>query len=228
MQIINQWHQFESAAQVADAALEQIVNSAEKAIAARGGFKIVLAGGSTPEKIYQQLANAKTDWSKWMVYYGDERCLPADDKDRNSIMATNALLSKVSIPKANVFTMPAELGATEAAKKYREAIADVEQFDLVLLGMGEDGHTASLFPGHDNDSEETVHEIYNSPKPPSDRISLSAKTLANTRQCFFIVTGSSKVDAVNKWKQGADLPVATICPSSGVDIFIDQAALGQA
>jgi len=79
--------------------------------------------------------------------------------------------------------MPTELGTVEAAVEYREAIADVDQFDLVLLGMGEDGHTASLFPGHVNDSEETVHEVYNSPKPPSDRISLSAKTLANTRQC---------------------------------------------
>jgi len=226
MQIIYQWHQLETAAQVADAVLEQIISSAEKSIAARGSFKIVLAGGSTPEKIYQQLVNAKTDWSKWMVYYGDERCLPADDTDRNSMMATNALLAKVAIPASSIFTMPTELGAVEAAKKYRDAIANVEQFDLVLLGMGEDGHTASLFPGHVNDSEETVHEIYNSPKPPSDRISLSAKTLANTRQCFFIVTGGSKVDPVKQWKQGADLPVATIAPAAGVDIYIDRAALG--
>jgi len=225
MQTINQWHQFDTAAQVADEVLVQILNSAEKAIAERGSFKLVLAGGSTPEKIYQQLVGAKTDWSKWMIYYGDERCLAADDKDRNSIMASNALLSKVAIPAANIFTMPTELGAVEAAVKYREAIADVEQFDLVLLGMGEDGHTASLFPGHVNASEETVHEVYNSPKPPSDRISLSAKTLANTRQCFFIVTGASKVDPVKQWKQGADLPVATIAPSTGVDIYIDSAAI---
>ncbi len=226
MQIINQWHQFETAAQVADAVLEQIISSAEKAIAEKGCFKIVLAGGSTPEKIYQQLVNAKMNWSKWMVYYGDERCLPVDDKDRNSIMASHALLSKVAIPAENVFTMPTELGAVDAAKKYREAIADVDQFDLVLLGMGEDGHTASLFPGHVNDDSETVHEIYNSPKPPSDRISLSAKTLANTKQCFFIVTGDSKVDPVKQWKQGVNLPVATIAPAAGVDIYIDNAALG--
>jgi len=225
MQTINQWHQFDTAAQVADEVLVQILNSAEKAIAERGSFKVVLAGGSTPEKIYQQLVGAKTDWSKWMIYYGDERCLAADDKDRNSIMASNALLSKVAIPAANIFTMPTELGAVEAAVKYREVIADVEQFDLVLLGMGEDGHTASLFPGHVNASEETVHEVYNSPKPPSDRVSLSAKTLANTRQCFFIVTGASKVDPVKQWKQGADLPVATIAPSTGVDIYIDSAAI---
>ena len=226
MQKINQWHQFDTAAQVANAVLEKIVQSAEKAISERGCFKIVLAGGSTPEKIYQQLVNAKTDWSKWMIYYGDERCLPADDKDRNSIMASNALLVKVGVPAANIFTMPTELGAVKAAEKYRVAIADVDQFDLVLLGMGEDGHTASLFPGHINDQQETVHEVYNSPKPPSDRISLSAKTLANTRQLFFIVTGASKIDPVQQWKQGVDLPVATISPDSGVDIFIDSTAIG--
>jgi len=225
MQIINQWHQFDTAADVADEVLTQILKSAKKAIAETGNFKLVLAGGSTPEKIYQQLVGAKTDWSKWMIYYGDERCLAADDKDRNSIMAANALLSKVAIPAENIFTMPTELGAVEAAVKYRQAIADVDQFDLVLLGMGEDGHTASLFPGHIHDREETVHEVYNSPKPPSDRISLSAKTLANTLQCFFIVTGSSKVDPVKQWKQGVDIPVSTIAPAAGVDIYIDSAAI---
>lgn len=225
MQKINQWHQYDTAAQVADAVLEQILKSAEQAIAERGCFKLVLAGGSTPEKIYQQLVNAKTDWSKWMIYYGDERCLPADDKDRNSIMASDALLTKVAIPEANIFTMPTELGVVEAAIQYRQSIADVERFDLVLLGMGEDGHTASLFPGHINDDSETVHEIYNSPKPPSERITLSAKTLAKTRQCFFIVTGDSKRDPVKQWKQGVELPVATIAPATGVDIYIDHAAM---
>jgi len=225
MQKINQWHQFDTAADVADEVLKQILVSAETAIAERDCFKLVLAGGSTPEKIYQQLVNAKTDWSKWMIYYGDERCLPADDKDRNSMMAANALLSKVTIPAKNIFTMPTELGTVAAAAKYREVIADVDQFDLVLLGMGEDGHTASLFPGHVNDREETVHEVYNSPKPPSERISLSAKTLAKTKQCFFIVTGASKIDPVKQWKQGADLPVASIAPTAGVDVYIDSAAI---
>jgi 6-phosphogluconolactonase len=226
MQKINQWHQFATATDVADKVCEQILLSANRAIEERGTFKIVLAGGSTPEKIYQQLVGAKTDWSKWSVYYGDERCLPADDKDRNSMMAASALLTKVDIPAENVFTMPTELGAVEAAEKYREAIAGVDQFDLVLLGMGEDGHTASLFPGHQNNQEETVHEIYHSPKPPSDRISLSAKTLANTRQLFFIVTGESKCDPVKQWKEGVGLPVSTISPEEGVDIYIDQSAVG--
>jgi len=226
MQKINQWHQFDTATLVAEAVCEQIIQIAEQTISETGVFKIVLAGGSTPEKIYQLLVNAKTDWSKWMIYYGDERCLPADDKDRNSMMANRALLEKVDIPSSNIFAMPTELGTIEAAKKYRLAIADVVQFDLVLLGMGEDGHTASLFPGHQHNQQETVHEVYNSPKPPPERISLSASTLANTKKLFFIVTGKSKIEPVNQWKQGLDIPIATISPDSGVDIYIDNAAIG--
>lgn len=226
MQKINQWHQFDTATQVASAVCEQILQSAERAIADRGCFKIVLAGGSTPEKIYQLLVNAKTDWSRWMIYYGDERCLPANDKDRNSVMANQSLLAKVAIPSNNTFPMATELGAIEAAENYRSIIASVDQFDLVLLGMGEDGHTASLFPGHQHQQQETVHEVYHSPKPPSDRISLSAKTLANTRQLFFIVTGESKRDPVKQWQQGTNLPVATIAPDTGIDIYIDRAAMG--
>jgi 6-phosphogluconolactonase len=226
MQTINQWHKFDTSTQVAEAVCDQIIKSAERAIAERGCFKIVLAGGSTPEKIYQLLVNANTDWSKWMIYYGDERCLSANDKDRNSMMASQALLAKVTIPSANIFPMATELGAVAAAEKYRSVIASVDQFDLVLLGMGEDGHTASLFPGHQHPQQEAVHEVYHSPKPPSDRVSLSAKTLANTRQLFFIVTGESKRVPVKQWQQGIDLPVATIAPDAGIDIYIDRAAMG--
>ncbi len=227
MQTINQWHQLTSADEVADVVCKQILHSAEQAITERNCFKIVLAGGSTPKKIYRQLVNAKTDWSKWQIYYGDERSLPADDAERNSIMATEALLSHVAIPEQNIFTMPTELGTTEAAKRYSQIIENVDCFDLVLLGMGEDGHTASLFPGHQHNEDECVHEIYNSPKPPPERITLSAKTLANTRQLFFIVTGESKQEPVKQWQQGITLPVATITPKSGVDIYIDQSALGK-
>ncbi len=225
MQKIKQWHQFETATEVAEAVCTEIISYAEQAISERGRFNLVLAGGSTPEKIYQLLTHVKTDWSKWFIFYGDERCLPANDAERNSVMAANALLNKVAIPSENVFTMATELGAIAAAEKYRKAIAGIEQFDLVLLGMGEDGHTASLFPGQKHDLNETVHEVYHSPKPPSDRISLSAKTLANTRHLFFIVTGAAKQEAVKQWKQDKDLPIANIVPTAGVDIYIDQAAI---
>ncbi len=226
MQKINDWHQYATADDVADDVAQRILNLAQQAITERGRFKIVLAGGSTPEKIYQRLAQAESDWAKWLIYYGDERCLPADDSERNSVMAQRTLLNQVAILPKNIFTMPTELGAVKAAAEYRKVMQAVDAFDLVLLGMGEDGHTASLFPGHEHDAEESVHEVYNSPKPPPERISLSAKALSNARQVYFIVTGTSKIEPVQQWRQGVALPVARITPENGVDIFLDMAAVG--
>ena len=144
MQQNSRWHTLETADQVAQAAHQQILIAAEHAIADHGNFKLVLAGGSTPEKVYRLLAQADADWAKWTIYYGDERCLPTDHADRNSLMATQAFLEKVAIPFSQIFTIPAELGAEKAAKKYQRVVADALPFDMVLLGMGEDGHTLSL------------------------------------------------------------------------------------
>ena len=120
MQNNSRWHILEAADQVAQAAYQQILGAAEHAIAEHGTFKLVLAGGSTPEKVYRLLAKADADWSKWAIYYGDERCLPADHMDRNSLMATQAFLEKVAIPDVQIFTIPAELGPEQAAKKYQQ------------------------------------------------------------------------------------------------------------
>ena len=183
-----------------------------------------MAGGSTPEKVYRLLAQADADWAKWTIYYGDERCLPTDHADRNSLMATQAFLEKVAIPSSQIFTIPAELGAEKAAKEYQRVVADALPFDMVLLGMGEDGHTASLFPGHKNQEDELAHAVYNSPKPPPERVSISAKALSNTEQLIFLITGANKQDAVKNWRSGQDLPVATIIPKNPIDIYIDQDA----
>ena len=224
MQQNSRWHTLETADQVAQAACQQILIAAEQAIADHGNFKLVLAGGGTPEKVYRLLAQADADWTKWFIYYGDERCLPADHADRNSLMATQVFLEKVAIPSAQIFTIPAELGAEQAAKKYEQVLADALPFDMVLLGMGEDGHTASLFPGHKNREDELAHAVYNSPKPPPERVSISAKALSNTEQLIFLITGANKQDAVINWLSGQELPVATIIPKNPVDIYIDQDA----
>jgi len=224
MQPNSRWHTVETADQVAQAAYQQILKSAEQAIAARGKFKLVLAGGSTPEKVYRLLSKANADWSNWYIYYGDERCLPADHADRNSLMATSAFLEKVAIPDAQIFTIPAELGPEPAAKKYQQIVASALPFDMVLLGMGEDGHTASLFPGHQHQEEELAHAVYNSPKPPPERVSISAKALSNTQQLIFLITGANKHEAVKNWRSGQDLPVATIVPENPIDIYIDKDA----
>jgi 6-phosphogluconolactonase len=226
MQIINDWKSYATATQVAQAVCEDILQHAQQAITERGCFKLVLAGGSTPEQVYRLLAEQATDWSKWFIYYGDERCLPADHTDRNSVMAARAWLDQVDIPAAQVLTMPTELGALAAAKQYQAQLEGALPFDMVLLGMGEDGHTASLFPGHTHDEHEWVHAVFNAPKPPPERISLSAKALSNTRRLLFIITGAGKQVAVQQWRAGVALPVQTITPTVGVDIYIDTAALG--
>jgi len=224
MQQNSRWHTLETADQVALSVYHQILKAAEQAISDHGSFKLVLAGGSTPEKVYRLLAEAKADWSNWFIYYGDERCLPVDHKDRNSLMAVDSFLKHVAIPEAQIFTIPAELGPDLGAKAYQAIVAAALPFDMVLLGMGEDGHTASLFPGHKNQPDELAHAVYNSPKPPPERVSISAKALSDTNQLIFLVTGANKQDAVKGWRAGDDLPVATIVPVNPVDVYIDQAA----
>lgn len=224
MQTNCRWHYLETADDVATAACQQILNAAESAISARGKFKLVLAGGSTPEKVYGLLAESNADWANWTIYYGDERCLPADHQDRNSLMASQVLLDNVAIPANQIFTIPAEFGPEVAADRYKVAVAKAGTFDMVLLGMGEDGHTASLFPGHQHPENELTHAVYNSPKPPSERVSISAKALSNTKELIFLITGANKQEAVNLWRSGAELPVATIVPENSIDIYIDSDA----
>jgi 6-phosphogluconolactonase len=224
MQNNSRWHILETADQVAQTACQHILETARQAIAEQGKFQLVLAGGSTPEKVYHLLAQADADWQRWYIYYGDERCLPVAHKDRNSIMAAQAFLEKVAIPTSQIFTIPAELGPEKAAQSYQQIIADALPFNLVLLGMGEDGHTASLFPGHQHHGQELVHAVYNAPKPPPERVTLSAKALSSTDQLIFLITGASKQQAVKNWCLGQNLPVATIVPENPVDIYIDRAA----
>lgn len=221
------WHRFETAVPLQSAARDAILQAAQAAIAERGRFLIVLAGGSTPRSVYQSLRDARTDWSSWHVYYGDERCLPPQDAERNSRMASDALLAHVPIPASHVHAMPAELGAEQGAAAYAQALAGVGTFDLVLLGLGEDAHTASLFPGHAWESvpPQPAIAVHDAPKPPADRVSLSASRLSDARQVLFLVTGAGKQDAVRQWQAGMALPVTEIRPGAGVDVFCDGAAM---
>ncbi|MCX7066978.1 MAG: 6-phosphogluconolactonase [Methylococcales bacterium] len=224
MQTSINWHRFDTADSVATAVYHHIMTAAQQAIAERGAFKLVLAGGTTPEKVYRLLADTQADWSNWHIYYGDERCLPVNHPDRNSVMAELAFLQKVAIPREQIFTIPAELNPEIAAQQYQQTVATALPFDMVLLGMGEDGHTASLFPNHHHDENELAHAVYNSPKPPPERVSLSAKALSNTQQLLFLITGANKQDAVKAWRAGVALPVATIVPENPIDVYIDSAA----
>jgi len=207
----------------------RILDAAARAIERRGRFLIVLAGGSTPRTIYRMLRAADTDWSSWQAYFGDERCLPAGDPERNSRMAADAWLNHVPIRQDQVHAIPAELGATAAALAYAKTLRNVDDFDLVLLGLGEDGHTASLFPGRDwgvAASAPDALAVFDAPKPPPQRVSLSAARLSRAREVLFLVGGVSKKDAVAGWRMSASIPARSIQPRAGVDVLVESQLLG--
>ncbi len=220
----NRWHILPDPQTLAETAAKIIEECSQSALTEKGAFKIVLAGGTTPEKIYQHLAKIKTDWSCWSIYFGDERCLPIDDPQRNSIMATHSWLKHVSIPENNIHPIPAELGPEAAAQRYAGEIESALPFDLVLLGMGEDGHTASLFPGQHHNTTELVHPVHEAPKPPPERVSLSLEALNNSNTVIILVAGAAKRKAVQQWQADEDLPIASIHGRNGCEIYLDLAA----
>ncbi len=221
------WHLLRDGDAVAREAADRILLAAGEAISQRGVFRIVLAGGRTPEHAYRLLIAADTQWERWAIYFGDERCLPPENSERNSLMAENAWLGRVPIPRENINPIPAETDAETGARAYEAKIKEVLPFDLVLLGMGEDGHTASLFPGQQHPDAELVHAVHDAPKSPPDRVSLSVRALSDARQVLILVTGTSKRDAIQTWKRGGDLPVAAVRGHTGVEVLLDQDAAGQ-
>lgn len=222
------WHVMPDPEALVEAVVQRLLAQAGMALAERGVFRIVLAGGVTPEAVYRRLAAAATDWSRWQVYFGDERCLPADHPQRNSVMALQSWLGQVPLPADNIHSIPAELGPEAAARSYARVIEAACPFDLVLLGMGADGHTASLFPDQRHDPAERVHPVHNAPKPPPDRVSLGLAALNDTAEVMVLITGRNKQAAVNRWKAGEDLPVTRVHGQQGVDVFLDFEADGKA
>lgn len=223
------WHVAENDADWLAQALAFVAQAEAEAIVMRNEFHIALAGGSTPRRLYQALAAEHHDWSRWVVWYGDERCLPPGHAERNSAMAEAAWLDRAVESGLKHFPIPAELGATAAATAYADVLAGVNRFDLVLLGLGEDGHTASLFPGHDwgrePDAPATL-AVFDAPKPPPERVSLSARRLGAARQVLFLVTGAGKREAVAEWRRSGSISAASVMTENGVDVLLDKAANG--
>jgi 6-phosphogluconolactonase len=220
---------FAEAGALVTALAEAVCAEADRAIEARGVFHLVLAGGSTPIALYRALAARPAGDFRWHIWYGDERCLPPDHPQRNSCMAEAAWLAGSAIPLENRLPIPAERGAEAAAVDYAAVLAAVPSFDLVLLGMGEDGHTASLFPGHDwgtTQGNPAVLPVHDAPKPPPERVSLSAARLSDSRSVWFIISGEGKLDAVTRWRNGAALPVTAIHGRNETLAWLDQSAWG--
>ena len=214
---------YQDAGSLATAVAQRIVNVAHQSVVARGVCRIALAGGETPRQCYEQLRHMPVDWAHVHIYFGDERCLPVGDAQRNDTMAQHALLQHVAISAANVHSIPAELGAQVAASRYALELHQAMPLDLVLLGMGEDGHTASLFPGNPAlQSKDSVIAMFDAPKPPPDRVTLSMATLNAARRKIFLVAGGGKRIALQRIAQGEPLPAGQVTEA---EWCVDQAAL---
>jgi len=206
-----------TAEEVAEAA------AAEIAEALRGGAKtLVLAGGTTPKRCYELLAELDVEWGRVAVLFGDERCVPPDHPDSNYRMAKESLLDRV-LP-ATVYRMPAELGPEEGADEYAEVVANVAPLDFVLLGVGEDGHIGSLFPGHPAlHADGLTIGIHDSPKPPSERVTITLEAMRDAGRVMILATGKGKAQAVALARRG-ESPSGMI---AGARWLIDRAAAGQ-
>lgn len=216
------WHSYDSIAAMQRDVAAQIAAVANVCIAERQQFHIVLAGGTTPQNIYALLRHCKTSWQHWHVYFGDERCYLKHADDRNDTMAYVSLLTHVAIPHAQIHCIPAELPQPICITQYAALLDNVKTFDLVLLGLGEDGHTASLFPGHylgDDADAPAVLAVENAPKESAHRITLSAKRLSESERVWFLVNSEGKQTILQRWRHGETLPASAINPANGVDIF---------
>ena len=168
------------------------------AAAARTGGHIVLTGGSTPRSAYELAAGLEPDWSAVELWWGDERCVPPDDERSNYGMAKAALIDRVSV--GAVHRIPGELGRAAGAERYEEELGALERFDLVLLGMGRDGHVASLYPDEAtlDETERRVIGAEAKLEPFVDRITLTLPMLRRASQVLFLITGDDKADAVRR------------------------------
>jgi 6-phosphogluconolactonase len=231
-----------NAEQVCRRAAEEFVVRAGEAIAERGRFLVALSGGSTPQRLYQLLAEPafrdRIDWPKVLIFWGDERCVPPDHKDSNFRMADEALLRKVPLLPQNVHRMQAERDDREqAASDYEAEIAQAAGgadtpavFDLVLLGLGPDGHTASLFP-HSTALEERERWVVANyvARFNTYRLTMTAPILNAARQVLFLVVGRDKaatlVEVIGGPRDPARLPAQLIRPSNGeLEWLLDRAA----
>ncbi|HVV84645.1 MAG TPA: 6-phosphogluconolactonase [Kofleriaceae bacterium] len=185
-------HVHADAAALADGAAAWIARALADAIAARGMASLALAGGSTPRALHARLAARPIDWRAIAIWFGDERCVPPDDAASNYRMARESLLDALPIPPAAVHRIEGELAPAEAARRYQAQLAAAPPLDVVVLGMGDDGHVASWFPGTPPFDPEALAATTDSPKPPPARVTMTPRTLAAAREVVLLVSGEAK------------------------------------
>ena len=223
------------------AAAEIFVAAAARAIDERGRFLVALSGGGTPDGLYRLLAKepyrGQVGWANTFVFWGDERCVPPDDEGSNYRQAMETLLSQVPLPDENIQRIQGELEPAEASRSYTRVLKDFAsppldcpRFDLVLLGMGADGHTASLFPGSGVESiSPTLAVTADYQGRPANRVTLTSAVFNSARQILFLVTGESKAVVLSQVLNGKyspeQYPAQRIRPSDGqVTWLVDEAA----
>lgn len=224
------------------AAADIILQLYEKAVSEKRIFTIALSGGSTPKKLYELLATPlyakKIDWKNVYVFWSDERCVPISADENNSHMAAIALLNNVAIPKENIFPVPVNFEPSKAAARYEQMIKTLfkekqPHFDLILLGTGEDGHTASLFPGTEilEEKKALVKQVYLKEKDMY-RVSFTFPLINDAKNILFLVTGKEKSSILKKIftrpvKKPA-YPAQLVKPVKGkLFWFLDKAAAAQ-
>lgn len=216
---------------VAQAAAEYLFQQIKACVTEKGLCHVVLPGGTTPARCLEILAEKPLPWKNIHWYPGDERCYPVGHAERNDTMVRAKLFSQLPVSlqdsqAENFHPIPAELGPEQGAEKYASLLDNTGGMDIVVLGMGEDGHTASLFPGNTAvDDMRSAVPVYNAPKPPGERISIGLNVLKNAAECIVIATGEGKREAIEKLKEGATLPVGQV----GADVwFVDEEAVSVA
>lgn len=225
---------FEDTESLAEGAARLIAGTIQEAIHERGLAMVALAGGSTPALAYRWLTHATIDWGRTYLFFGDERFVDKNDPRSNYAMVRANLLSRLSVPPANVFPVPTDVdSAWAAAIAYQKLLASVFEvapdsgppiFDLILLGLGEDGHTASLFPGSDGLSESerwVVASEWTGPQKAQqgstlvvERVTMTFPVLNAARAVAFLVSGPSKAQALKAVIE--DRPSVNVVPAAGV------------
>ncbi len=208
-------------------------------IPVRGRFTVALSGGSLPKLLAPRLIveplRDDIDWSAWHVFFADERCVPLTHPDSNYRLVMEEFFSYLDIPGDQIYALDPWLSPDEAAVTYEQTVRRVfypepgrlPRFDLILLGMGEDGHTASLFPDHPllDETERWVAPIFDSPKPPPERITLTLPLINHAANVAFIATGAGKADILPQVLSSTTLPAGRVRPHNGdLRWFVDEAA----
>ncbi len=233
-------HIFRTPALLAEAMADAFVAASRDAVAAREAFNVALAGGGTPREAYSLLAReprrSRVAWEAVHVYFGDERCVPPDDAQSNYRMAKETFLDAVDVPESHVHRIRGEIAPAQAALEYaqllRDALGSAPRFDLVMLGMGADGHTASLFPGEDpfTDDDALVRAVY-SQSARMWRVTLTPHAINSGREVIFGVSGREKAAALHAVREGPHdptrYPAQAIAAHGGRVLWlVDSAAAG--